>query len=136
MGSSLSNFVNILSQEIQKIWSNYGCNNKRGETCWIKYEYSALFLEHANFKDDLIVWKYLYYDKNIVYVIIMSHKSFRVNLQSIVCLNVKELLAWRRRHIWSLRESNGIRIHNHLVSKWTLNHLSKLANSSKCLTVR
>ena len=36
------------------------------------------------------------------------------------CLNVKELLAQNRRNIWSLSNSNGIRIHNHLVrlAKW------------------
>ena len=32
-------------------------------------------------------------------VIIMSHMSFRVNPHSIVCLNVKEVLARSRRHI-------------------------------------
>ena len=43
------------------------------------------------------------------------------------CLNVKELLAWNRHHIWSLKECNGTRTHNHLVRKRTLNHLGKLA---------
>ena len=43
------------------------------------------------------------------------------------CLNVKELLVWNRRDIWSLSESNGIRTHNYLVTKRTLNHLTKLA---------
>ena len=60
-----------------------------------------------------------------LYVIIMSRTSFRVNPHSIVCLNVKELLAWSRRHIWSLSDSNGIRTHTHLVRKRTLNHLTK-----------
>ena len=41
----------------------------------------------------------------------MSHTSWRVNLQSKVSLNVK-LLARSRRHIWSLGDSNGIRIHS------------------------
>ena len=59
-------------------------------------------------------------------VIIMSRTSFRVNLHSILCLNVKELLAGSRCFIWSLIENNGIRTHNHLVRKWTLNHLAKL----------
>ena len=54
------------------------------------------------------------------YVIIMSHTSFRVNLHSIVCLNVKKLLARRSCHIWSLNDSNVIRTHNHLVRKRTL----------------
>ena len=59
--------------------------------------------------------------------VIMFCTSFRVNPHSIICLNVKELLAESRRHIWSLSDSNMIRIHNHLVRKRTLNHLAKLA---------
>ena len=47
-----------------------------------------------------------------MYVIILSRTSIRVNLHSIVCLNVKELLARSRHHIWSLNDSNGIRTHN------------------------
>ena len=40
------------------------------------------------------------------------------------CLNNKKLLAQNRRDIWSLSDSNGIRTHNHLVRKRTLNHLN------------
>ena len=58
----------------------------------------------------------------------MSRTSFRVNPDSLVCLNVKELLARSRRYIWSLSDSNEIRTHNHLVHKRTLNHLAKLAS--------
>ena len=42
-----------------------------------------------------------------LYVLIMSRTCFRANLHSIVCLNVKELLARSRCHIWSLSNSNG-----------------------------
>ena len=49
------------------------------------------------------------------------------------CLNVKELLARNRRDIWSLSDSNGIWTHNHLVRKWTLNHLPKLAKWLSCV---
>ena len=55
----------------------------------------------------------------------VSRTSFRVNLHSIVCLNIEELLARSRRHIWSLSDSNGIRTHNHLVRKRTHKHLAK-----------
>ena len=48
------------------------------------------------------------------------------------CLNVKELLTWNRRDIWSLSDSNGIRINNYLVHKWTLNHLAKLVKWLSC----
>ena len=55
-----------------------------------------------------------------LYVIIMSRTSFRMNLHSVVCLNVKELLARLRRYIWSLSDNNGIRTLSHLVRKRTL----------------
>ena len=63
----------------------------------------------------------------------MSRTSFRVNPHSIVRLNVKELLARSRHHIWSLSDSNGIRTHNHLVRKRTLNHLAKLVKWLSCV---
>ena len=44
---------------------------------------------------------------------------FRVNPHSVVCLNVMKLLAWSKRYIWSLRDSNKIWTHNHLVRKWS-----------------
>ena len=67
------------------------------------------------------------------YVIIMSRTSFRVNPHPIFCLNVKELLASRRLHIWSLSNSKGIRTHNDLVREGTINHLAKLANWLSCV---
>ena len=45
------------------------------------------------------------------------------------CLNVKELIAWNRREIWSLSDCNKIRTHNQLVRKRTLNHLAKPVKS-------
>ena len=51
------------------------------------------------------------------YVIIMSRTSFRVNVHSIVSLNVKELLAQSTRYIWSLSDSKRIGTHNHFVNK-------------------
>ena len=67
-----------------------------------------------------------------LYVIIISRTSFRVNPHSIVCLNVKDLLAQSRCEIWSISDSNGIRTHNHWFSKRTLNHLAKLAKWLSC----
>ena len=52
------------------------------------------------------------------------------------CLNVKELLARSRHKIWSLSDCNWTRTQNHLVRKWTLNHLAKLTISlAKWLSV-
>ena len=50
-----------------------------------------------------------------------------------ICLDVKELLARSRREIWSLSDCNLTRTHNHLVHKWTLNHLAKLAKWLSCV---
>ena len=44
----------------------------------------------------------------------MSHTSSKVNPHSRVCLNIKELLAQSRHHIWSLSDRD---IHEH----WILN---------------
>ena len=54
--------------------------------------------------------------------------AFQSEFTLYICLNVKELLAQNRRHIWSLSDCNETRTHNHLVCKWTLNHLAKLSN--------
>ena len=54
----------------------------------------------------------------------MLRTSFRLNIHSIVCLNVKELFAWIRRYIGNLSDSNGIWTHNHLARNRTLNHLA------------
>ena len=44
------------------------------------------------------------------------------------CMNVKELLARSMRRIWRLNDCNWTRTHNHLVHKWALSHLAKLAS--------
>ena len=49
------------------------------------------------------------------------------------CLNVKELLAWNWRDIWSLSDSSGNRTQNQLVSKRTVNHLAKLTKWLSCV---
>ena len=68
-----------------------------------------------------------------LHVIIMSLVSFRVNPHHVACLIVKELLAGSRRHFWSLSYSNTIQIHDHVVCKWALNHLAKLAKWLSCV---
>ena len=54
MASSLSNLVNNLSERIHKIKCKYENNDRKCETCGIKYKYCNCFLEYKNFKDDLI----------------------------------------------------------------------------------
>ena len=51
-----------------------------------------------------------------------------MNLHSVVAWmrTSWERLAGNRRNVWSLSDSNRVQTHNHLVCKWTLNHLAKL----------
>ena len=67
------------------------------------------------------------------YVIVISRTSFRANLNSLISLNIKELLGRSRHHIWSLIDSTGIRTHDHLVLKRTLNYLAKVAKWLSCV---
>ena len=64
MASSLSNLVNNLSEGIHRIKSKYGHDDKKCDTCRIKYKYCKCFLECTNFKDDLIEYKCLCCNKN------------------------------------------------------------------------
>ena len=48
-------------------------------------------------------------------------------------LNVMELLAQKRRDVWSLSDNNRIRTNNHLVCKQRLNHFTKLAKWLSCV---
>ena len=59
MASSLSNLVNNLSEGIHRIKCKFGHDDKKFETCGIKYKHHDCFLEYTNFKDDLIVYKCL-----------------------------------------------------------------------------
>ena len=45
MGNSLPNPVNNLFHEIHKIKCKYGHNDKKCETCEVKYKYCDCFLE-------------------------------------------------------------------------------------------
>ena len=54
MASSLSNFVNNLSEWIHKIKCKFGHGDKKCETCGIIYKYWDRFFEYTNFEVDLI----------------------------------------------------------------------------------
>ena len=57
MTSSLSNLVNNLSEGIYRITRKLGYDDKKCETCGIKYKYCDCLLEYKNIKDDLIETK-------------------------------------------------------------------------------
>ena len=57
--SWLSNLVNNLSEGSHRIKRKYGHDNKKCETCRIKYKYCNCVLEYTNVKDDLTEYKCL-----------------------------------------------------------------------------
>ena len=70
-----------------------------------------------------------------VHLIVCSyHVTYEFESESTLysCLNAKELLARKRRHIWRWSDCKGTRTHNHLFPKRTLNHLAKLAKWLSC----
>ena len=64
-----------------------------------------------------------------IVIVCFYHVTYEFESESTLysCLNVKEILARSRRHIWRLSDCNGTRTHNHLVRERILNHLAKLA---------
>ena len=66
------------------------------KACKLKYKHSS-YNSGTPYEMVLVIISYLY-------VIIMSRTSFRVNLHSILCLNVKELLAPSRDYICNLSD--------------------------------
>ena len=64
MASSLSILVNNLSEGIHGIKCKCGHDDKKCETCGIRYEYCDCFLKYAKNKDDLIEYKCLYCNKS------------------------------------------------------------------------
>ena len=53
IASSLSHLVHNLSEGLDKIKCKSEHDDKKWETCGIKYKYCDCFLECTNFKDDL-----------------------------------------------------------------------------------
>ena len=59
MASSFPSLVNNLSEGIHTVKCKYGHDDKKCETCKIKYRYCVCVLEYTNVKDDLLEYKCL-----------------------------------------------------------------------------
>ena len=55
--ASLSNLVNNIFEANHRIKYKYGNNDKKFETCGIRWEISNCFHEYTTFKDDLTEYK-------------------------------------------------------------------------------
>ena len=64
MTSSLSNLVDNFAEGIHRIKYKYGHDNKKFQTCRIKYKGRDCCVEYTDVKDDLIEWKCLCCNKN------------------------------------------------------------------------
>ena len=64
MASSLSNLAHNRPERIHRIKCKHRYDDKKSETCGIKYKYCECFLEYMNLKAYLIETKYLCCDKN------------------------------------------------------------------------
>ena len=64
MESSLSSLINNLSEGIHKIKCKHRHDDKKCETCGIKYKYCGCSLEYTKLKYDLIEYKCLCCNKN------------------------------------------------------------------------
>ena len=56
MANSLASLVDNLAEGIREIKCKYGLNNKKYETCGMKYKDCECFLEYKNLKNDIIVY--------------------------------------------------------------------------------
>ena len=64
MATTLSYLINSLADGIHKIKCKNEHDNKKCEMCRIKYNDCDCFFEYTNFKDNLIEYKCLCYNKN------------------------------------------------------------------------
>ena len=64
MESSLSNLVNNLSERTYRTKCKFEHDDKKCKTYRTKYKYCNCFLEYTNFKDDLIEYKCLCFNKS------------------------------------------------------------------------
>ena len=75
MTSALSIFFSNLAEQIHKIRCKYGRNDKKFETCEIRYKDCNFFLEYTKFKNDLIEYNCLCCNKNFKKSLIKPKKK-------------------------------------------------------------
>ena len=115
------NVKEILAQNRCKIWSLSDCN-------WT-WTHNHFFRKQTN--DWAVLWVVIH----TMHLTVCSYHvtyAFQSESKLYSCLNIKELLATNRCKIWSLSDCNWTQTHNHLVHKWTLNHLVELAKWLSC----
>ena len=64
MANSLPSLVKSLSEGIQRVKFKYRHDDRKCQTCRIKYRHYDCFFEYAKIKDDLIEYKFLICNRN------------------------------------------------------------------------
>ena len=98
---------------------------------------SRSYFESVSVKKQYTSFSWLIKHKKLLKIVCSYYVKCAFQSESTLysCLDVQELLARNRRHIWSSSDCNGTRTPNHLVRKRTLNYLGKLASLAKWLSV-
>ena len=124
-------FISFILQGSNKSFSN----NKFSFV--LPYKLNAFLLHFFLVLISLICWKIrCFYLPTFCLTVCYYYVTYEFQSESthsMVCLNVKQLLARSTRHILRLSDRSVIRTNNHLVHKRTLNHLAKLAKWMNCV---
>ena len=111
MASSLSNFVNNLSERIRRIKGKFGHNDKKCETCRIECKYCDSFLEYTKFKYNLIEYKFLCCSKNYQRKFDEKSKERFFNTHTFLTMITKSLFYYCEKvfifmNIWIIRKNS------------------------------
>ena len=91
MASLLSNRVDHIAEGINIIKCKYRHDNKKWKTCGIKYKDCKCCLDYTNVKNDLILYKCLYCNRNYQKKCDENLKKQFVNTSKFYNLDINEL---------------------------------------------
>ena len=101
-----------------------------------KQLYGCGHMQHWNLLSSLLLTMYINNENSNLAIVTVCYYHIMYEFQSESTLyslpECQGTPARSRCHIWNLSDYNRIRTHNHLVHKWKLNHLAKLANIGNC----
>ena len=117
------NVKELLTRKCRNIWSLSDCNGIRTNNhlvCKPTLNHLVKLTKSLNW----IVVTYFKLDLTVCFCHVTY--TFQSELTLYIFLNFKKFLTWNRLNIWSLKNCNGSRNHNHLGRKRKLKHLANL----------
>ena len=124
--STLYIFLNIkevFAQKRRDIWSLSDCNETRTHNHLLrkgKLNHLPKLTKWLNW----VVSSYLSLPFDCM--LLSCPYAFQTESTLYICVNFKQHLSRKRPEIWSSSDWNRTRTHDHLIRKWTLNHLVEL----------